>query len=148
MTIVFHQDGAASGLNHAQMAAAEQYGAKDFWLSGAMTTETKYKLPAEVMQQMLAGGKPDLKRYKVSNRMKPITDTDTLRLVITRAYLDNSGKARSAAVPRHRSRFVRWCFRKPRGPLGVNQTIHAWPRACRPACHPYSLDGGNPHPEW
>ena len=81
------------------MAAAKQYGAKDFWLSGAITTETKCKLPAEVMQQMLAGGKPDLKRYKVSNRMKPITDTDTLRLVITRAYLDNSGKARSAAVP-------------------------------------------------
>lgn len=99
MTIVFDQDGAASGLNHAQMAAAKQYGAKDFWLSGAMTTETKYKLPAEVMQQMLAGGKPDLKRYRVSNRMKPITDTDTLRQVITRAYLDNSGKARSAAVP-------------------------------------------------
>ena len=99
ITVVFDQDGAPSALNHAQMAAAKQHGAKDFWLSGALTTETKYKLPASVMKRMLAGEKIDLKRYGVSNRMVPITDAGTLRQVITRAYTGNTGKARSAAVP-------------------------------------------------
>ena len=99
ITVVFDQDGAASGLNHAQMAAAKQHGAKDFWLSGALTSETKYKIPVSAMKRMLAGETIDLKRYAVSTRITPITDAATLRQVITRAYTGNTGKARSAAVP-------------------------------------------------
>ena len=99
ITVVFDEDGEPSALNHAEMAAAKQHGAKDFWLTAALTTETKYKLPASVMKRMLAGEKIDMKRYIVSNRMKPITDAGTLRQVVTRAYSDNSGKTRSAAVP-------------------------------------------------
>ena len=99
VSIVFDQDGAASALNHAQMAAAKQHGAKDFWLTGALSTEQTFKVPASVMQRMLGGGKVDLSHYQVSSRTAPINDPGTLRQVITRAYSANAGKARSAQVP-------------------------------------------------
>jgi hypothetical protein len=86
-------------VNHAQMASAKKFGAKDFWLTGAQSTETKYRVPAQVMQNILYGGCWTLTPFKVSESSRPIADASALRTAITQAYKANTGQSRSAPVP-------------------------------------------------
>lgn len=86
-------------VNHAQMVAAKKFGAKDFWLAGALSTETVYRVPARAMQDLVISGRGSLSGYKVSERASPITEPAALRAAVTQAYLAHGGKARSAPVP-------------------------------------------------
>ena len=86
-------------LSHADMEAAKQFGAKDFWLTGAVATVTRYNVPAVQMNQMLAGQKLEMKQFKVSEIVSEVKGEAEFRKAMTRAYVQNARGARSAPVP-------------------------------------------------
>ena len=85
-------------VTHGQMELAKKFGAKDFWLTGALNTKTVYRISAQAMQNLLIGGNVPMARYKVSETAAVITEPKAFRSAVTNAYGDNAGGARSAAV--------------------------------------------------
>lgn len=86
-------------VTHGQMELAKKFGAKDFWLAGALNTKTVYRISAQAMQNVLNGGNAPMAQYKVSETAAVISEPKAFRSAVNNAYGDNAGSARSAAVP-------------------------------------------------
>lgn len=86
-------------LSHADMYDARKFGAKDFWLTGAVKTEATYIVPAAAMNKLLAGENLDMKQFKLPETLIEIKSPQAFREAITSAYTQNARGKRSAAVP-------------------------------------------------